>query len=82
MRTPEEYIGNFKFIKEDVTGIGYFEWIDDVEKQDLIKVIKQAQIEAYNEAIDDAVKNVKLYFTDLEQTTQDIDEDSILKLKK
>ena len=40
MKTPEEYIGNFKLIKEDVTEIGYFELIDYVEKQDLIKVIK------------------------------------------
>ena len=81
MKTPEEYIGNFKFIKEDVTGIGQFEWIDDVEKQDLIKVIKQAQIESYNEAIDDAAENADTEYS-FDDSMVIVDKESILKLKK
>ena len=81
MKTPEEYIGNFKLIKEDVTEIGYFEWIDDVEKQDLIKVIKQAQIDAYNEAIDDAAENADTEYSFFDSMVI-VNKESILKLKK
>lgn len=37
---------------------------------------------SYNQAINDAYENVKLFWTNLEQTEQDIDKESILKLKK
>jgi len=46
------------------------------------RLLKNTQKEAYNQAIDDAAENVKLFWTNLEQTEQGIDIDSILKLRK
>jgi len=74
MKNPEEYI-----IETETD-----HWADqEFNKDDITKWIKQAQIDAYNEALDDAVENVDFddnYICD--DCNSNIDEQSILKLKK
>ena len=83
MKNPEKYI-----IETETD-----HWADqEFNKDDITKWIKQAQIDAYNEALDDAAENaeVKCYYKRTISTTTlppdirsaDIDKQSILKLKK
>lgn len=84
MKKPEEYLkGLFEepYQLEDENSIDY----------DFLQVIKQAQIDAYNEAIDDAVENAKLKDKKIEYTgvraggyyvIKILNKQSILKLKK
>jgi hypothetical protein len=90
MKSPEEYLedsynNNFALAMED-----------DEIKSEVIMCIKQAQIDAYNEALDDAVENATIEHIDLtsdevfDYTDVLVDDDvevrinkqSILKLKK
>jgi len=100
MKNPEEYIKNIELInpfsitlKSDGGGEfpDSYEFTDDGKKM-LTAVIKQAQVDAYNEALDDVAENaeVKCYYKRTISTTTsppdirsaDIDRQSILKLKK
>lgn len=86
MKNPEEYLN--KFCKEEnPNGDRVF------FKEDIIKAIEAAQKDAYNEALDDVVENVDtkedvsgyMRFGDMvwvDTTSEIVDEDSILKLKK
>ena len=80
MKTPEEILSNIHFLE------GY---IDDYCSPDLeasSNIIKQAQIEAWNEAIDAAAKYVKIKKrmtgSLFSVPTLTVDKQSILKLKK
>ena len=84
MKNPEEYFETF---------VGYkFPDVLDPLDENIIKAIKQAQVDAYNKALDDAAENaeVKCYYKRTISTTTlppdirsaDIDKQSILKLKK
>lgn len=91
MKTPEEYL---KY--EHLPNVEHSEWKLWISCNDLaisaINAIKQAQIDAYNEALNDAVKNavIEYIFKPPTSTTtlpRDIkfahlDKQSILKLKK
>ena len=48
---------------------------------DVVKAIEQAQIEAYNQALDDAVETASCEY-EKDYLTGEIDRQSILKLKK
>ena len=69
MKTPEEIYGDECVIKEK--GVAY------IERR--IDIIKQAQDEAYNQAITDALQKVEAYENG-KQNTRVVK--SILKLKK
>jgi len=78
MKNPKEYLGKYK--EEGV-------FTHDVNKQVVLKAIKQAQKDAYNEALEDAVRNVAIKIDNTFPDTGElypceIDEQSILKLKK
>ena len=77
MKNPEEYI-----IETETD-----HWVDqEFNKNDITKWIKQAQIDAYNKALDDAVENAEcIYIPEISMDNGDywdIDKQSILKLKK
>ena len=78
MKTPKEYTSKYKYYPT-------------IPVKVVNSIIKEAQIEAYNEAIDNATKNAitskKIYHTELDQDEWDLDslwcnKHSILKLKK
>ena len=50
------------------------------EKPYLFLSIMDALRDAYNKGVNDSLENVELYYTDLEQTEQDINKESIFKL--
>ena len=68
------------FLKNYRTGFDY-QHIPEFEEFRMGEVLEFMKL-AYNQAINDASENVRLYWTDLEQTEQEIDSESILKLKK
>ena len=77
MKTPEEILSNIHFLE------GY---IDDYCSPDLeasSNIIKQAQIEAWNEAIDAAAESATAW-SSIPRGYNDatVDKQSILKLKK
>jgi len=79
MKNPEEYI--IETEKDH--------WADqEFNKDDITKWIKQAQIDAYNEALDDAVENADFGVNQNDNgcpcfnDDHFIDNQSILKLKK
>jgi len=80
MKTPEEYVEKLDciFYEEysDSTGVAY-------DKYEVLEAIKQVQIDAYNEAIDDA-SIVGMRFNDFYESPKSGDaiKQSILKLKK
>jgi len=80
MKTPQKYI-NCLYQTKDGEPISIHDSIENV-----IDVIEQAQIEAYNEAIESAVINAKVirceYNNPFSTITHLIDKQSILKLKK
>jgi len=98
MKSPEEYlknlVNNYKGKNEPYLDSSYF--IYDGTVHPIINIIKQAQIDAYNEALDDAVENATIEHIDLtsdevfDYTDVLVDDDvevrinkqSILKLKK
>jgi len=61
----------------------YSQWLDG-DYGDMLSFVKDIQLEAYNQAIDDAAKNVdwSIDNSDLDDIRPYIDIDSILKLKK
>ena len=78
MKNPEEYFETF---------VGYkFPDVLDPLDENIIKAIKQAQVDAYNKALDDAVENAEcIYIPEISMDNGDywdIDKQSILKLKK
>jgi len=96
MKNPEEYIKNIELInpfsitlKSDGRGEfpDSYEFTDDGKKM-LTAVIKQAQIDAYNEALNDAVENADFGVSKNDNgcpcfnDDHFIDKQSILKLKK
>jgi len=77
MKDPKEYLEKFN-LKSTTKYHNY-----DYLYSSTLECIKQAQIDAYNEALDDAVENVDFddnYICD--DCNSNIDEQSILKLKK
>jgi len=46
----EKYLDSIEF-KQEITDIGNFEFAINFEKKDILKLIKQVQIDAYNNAI-------------------------------
>ena len=92
MKTPKEYLNFIEFAEVDASEAGVFYFADNLEKGELIKLIKQVQKEAWNEALDKAVENVELTIEGSDyhsMTYQDlgsddlvmVDIDSLLKLK-
>ena len=78
MKTSKEYTSKYKYYPT-------------IPVEEVNSIIKQVQIETYNEAINDAAKNAitskKIYHTELDQDEWDLDslwcnKHSILKLKK
>jgi len=61
----------------------YSKWLDG-DYGDMLSFVKDVQLEAYNQAIDDAVENVDWAVdnSDLSDIRPYIDIESILKLKK
>lgn len=74
MRTAEEYIRFRHSVYDPIQDI-----IDGMSCDEIIEIIEQAQTEAYNQAIDDAAENAS---TTLYNEITEVDEQSILKLKK
>lgn len=76
MKTPEEYLENHLVSILSRTTESY-KSIDEMkplpEWEACVNAIKQAQKESYNQALEDASENVRLFI---------IDKDSILKLKE
>ena len=57
MKTPEEYLNFIEFAEVDASEAGVFYFADNLEKGELIKLIKQVQKEAWNEALDKAAES-------------------------
>ena len=68
------------FLRNYRTGSDY-QHIPEFEEFRMDEVLEFMRL-TYNQAIEDASESVRLYWTDLEQTEQEIDIESILKLKK
>jgi hypothetical protein len=86
MKNPEEYLQEFGFFEKDTEcGISTY-FADNVEKRDLCRIINQIQIDAYNEALDNAVEEAtcSIYYISGPGALwrASVDRDSILKLKK
>lgn len=58
-----------------------YQHIPEFEEFRMSEVLEFMRL-TYNQAIKDASESVRLYWTDLEQTEQEIDIESILKLNK
>ena len=81
MRTPEQ------ILKEGNEGCSVRNIVDNLTDEQILNVIKDAQIEAYNQAIEDAAENADTSYPDYldgNNIVYDItvDKYSILKLKK
>lgn len=78
MKTPEEYELEVSrlWVKYDSGEIDTNEWTNGVAD-----LFKQAQKDAYNQAIDDAVENASCEY-ERDYLTGNVDKESILKLKK
>jgi tripartite-type tricarboxylate transporter receptor subunit TctC len=64
MKTPEEYLNFIEFAEVDASEAGMFYFADNLEKGELIKLIQQTQVDAWNEALDMAAESaaVKAYY--------------------
>lgn len=51
MKKAEEYTKDVDFYKDEVTEIGTFYWAENLEKNELIKLIKLAQEDAIIETV-------------------------------
>ena len=80
MKTPEEYLNFIEFAEVDASEAGVFYFADNLEKGELIKLIKQVQKEAWNEALDKAAESADVTDLGIEGNAV-VDLNSILKLK-
>ena len=60
MKTPKEYLNFIEFAEVDASEAGVFYFADNLEKGELIKLIKQVQKEAWNEALDKAAESAEI----------------------
>lgn len=77
MKTPEEYLDELcpMFVNNDIETLYFHE--------DILELMKQVQIDTYNEALEDAVENVVEFHNNrFRGYPYTINKESILKLKK
>lgn len=86
MERAEKYLKFIEFAEVDASEAGMFYFADNLEKGELIKLIKQAQTDAYNQALEDAAKSATTRwngeYIEIPINTVVVDKQSILKLKK
>ena len=75
MKTPEEYLFSNGVLERDFDGWWKYAKINSLE------AIEQAQIDAYNQAIDDAAENAYNEYSFFDSMVI-VNKESILKLKK
>lgn len=86
MERAEKYLKFIEFAEVDASEAGMFYFADNLEKGELIKLIKQVQKDAYNQALEDAAKSATTRwngeYIEIPINTVVVDKQSILKLKK
>lgn len=60
MEKAEKYLKFIEFSQVDASEAGMFYFVDNLEKGELIKLIKQVQKDAWNEALDKAAKSAEI----------------------
>ena len=86
MEKAEKYLKFIEFAEVDASEAGMFYFVDNLEKGELIKLIKQVQKDAWNEALDKAAESATTRwngeYIEIPINTVVVDKQSILKLKK
>lgn len=67
MKTPEEYLKFIEFVEVDASEAGMFYFADNLEKGELIRLIKQVQKDAWNGALDKAAENAEVEIIESEE---------------
>ena len=84
MEKAEKYLKFIEFSQVDASEAGMFYFVDNLEKGELIKLIKQVQKDAWNEALDKAAESAEAiegWNTGYSGNAASVDKQSILKLK-